>query len=602
MMVAILAVLLFSVAALAVDLGNAWARGRQLQKQADITAIGAGSLLPMSTSDSRTDNEPDDIAARAAALLNENVTAGQVEVDAGDLLDSDPGNGRLEFLDSAGNACVDMCVQMRLTPPSAAVEFGLAGAAGFSGTDVQRSATVRVFSELPPAEKMIPLWLPSGCGYGPVDGDTAQGGSAAEASPIPTPTPTPSPTPSPTATASPAASESPSPSPTPEPAVQVQPVGSHTLGGSAHTVPAGGTVTISNYVIGNLANNTERASIRVVAPDGSHYIEYAASTDVPKTAMPVPPFEVGTEVSGTPGVWRAYAMVKQNGTNQPTEYSANHLTITVTGTPPPSPSATAGPSGSGSPSASDVPVGCVGQDRGNFGQLDSPRRDAGDSDRLAWNMAFGLDHQVVPFAGATEKQCAKANGGDAVPGAQLDDVSRNGNNCVIGDTGNDGPKLFDGLVAGVNGKPGRLDAGQPGVNCTGRTRTIGGHTINNDELSCFLRGGATLADIAQTTGVDDSMLDPSIVESPRFVWLPVVLANDRAQKGYQPIIDFAAGFITDATQTAAATEENGLVINGSSVKVIRIFVFNKAALPPTEQSPTTGYTTALGRPIVRLVG
>ena len=65
-MVALLTLVLVVVAALSVDLGNAWARGRAVQKQADVSAIGAGSLLPMSTTDTRTDNEPGDIAAKAA--------------------------------------------------------------------------------------------------------------------------------------------------------------------------------------------------------------------------------------------------------------------------------------------------------------------------------------------------------------------------------------------------------------------------------------------------------------------------------------------------------------------------------------------------------
>ena len=82
----------------------------------------------------------------------------------------------------------------------------------------------------------------------------------------------------------------------------------------------------------------------------------------------------------------------------------------------------------------------------------------------------------------------------------------------------------------------------------------------------------------------------------------MVLATDRAQKGYQPLIDYVPAFITDETQTTAATANNGLEVVGNSIKVIRLFAFNKAALPINEQSPDGAYNTVLARPIVRLVG
>jgi hypothetical protein len=98
------------------------------------------------------------------------------------------------------------------------------------------------------------------------------------------------------------------------------------------------------------------------------------------------------------------------------------------------------------------------------------------------------------------------------------------------------------------------------------------------------------------------MLDPSVMNSPRFVWLPVVFATDRAQKNYQPIREFVPGFITDETQTSAATSANGLVINGNSVQVLNIFTFNPAALPPVEASQSVNYDPDVGDGIVRLVG
>jgi hypothetical protein len=228
------------------------------------------------------------------------------------------------------------------------------------------------------------------------------------------------------------------------------------------------------------------------------------------------------------------------------------------------------------------------------------------SKRLAMNIAEGLDHQLVPFvfapAQTPTKDCGKSGTG-FIDGAAPDDVSLDGRNCIRGDTGNDGPAIFDGLVAGVDSSPGRLSTTRPGNNTTCPNRSdlvIGGHGVNNDVLSCFLRNGATLADIAEPTGVDQSMLDASVVDSPRFVWLPVVYANDRAQKNFQPIVEFVAAFITDETQTTAATSDNGIKTNGNSVKVLTLFCFNKEALPLDAQSPTVEYHESL-KSIVRLV-
>jgi hypothetical protein len=311
--------------------------------------------------------------------------------------------------------------------------------------------------------------------------------------------------------------------------------------------------------------------------------------------------------------------VQANGNNKPQAYSSNNLVLHVepgpSGTPtePTTPTESTGPDPTTpvTPTPTNVPVGCVGQDRGNFGQLFSPRvENTTKSTALARNFALGIDHRLLPFDTtqyAVEKECASSNGSNVIEGAVLDSVSRNGNNCIIGDTGNDGPRMYQGLVSGVDvgsvHHPGRLDERNGPTSCDTRPDlTVGGVDLNNDVLSCFLRNDATLHDIAQESGVDQTMLDKSILRSPRLVYLPVVLATDRAQKGYQPIVDFVPAFITDETQTVPATTTNGLQINGNSVKVIRLFAFNKDALPIDEGSPDADYVETLDRPIVRLIG
>lgn len=593
---AVTLVLLVGCAALAFDLGNAWSRARAVQLQVDVSAMSAGHLLPMTSANRGA------VASEVATYLNRNQPSGSPTVSGADLLDGDATDGEVTFTHENGAACADQCPQMSVLAPPAVVDFAFAGVLGFDGTDVQRRATVRAFSELPPTEDVIPLWLPSGCGYGAVDGDTTQGGGSAPAPVTAEPTPTPTPTGS--------ATVPPTPSPSP---FTVSPIGSHTLSGAAKAVARGGQVSVTGWSVGEVPNNTRKASLRLVAPDGSFFVDYAVSEARPSGTLTVPTFQIGPEISSTSGTWRAYGLLEANG-NGRLEYSRTSLEVVVS--EPVTPSIPTDPSTAPSPTTSvppasasptSVPVGCAGQDRGNFGQLQSPRKDVGANQSLALNMALGLDHVLLPFdfTGRTPTKSCTAGGG-LIAGAVPDSVSRDGNNCIEGDTGNDGPRLFDGLVTGTGGHPGRLDVVNGPTTCAGRSdRVVGGRAVNDDVLSCFLRGGASLATISQESGVTTDMLDARVMDSPRFVWLPLVVATDRAQKDFQPILDFVPAFITAETTTvngAATPAENGVEVNGNSVKVIRLFAFNEDALPVEERSPTTTYRPGLGRPLVRLVG
>jgi len=616
-LVGLMALVLMIVAALSVDLGNAWARGRVVQKQADVAATAAGSLLPMSPT--VTGHHAADIAALAAKYLNDNLSQGQATTTGANLLDGNFANGEIKFYNENGTACTTGCIRMTLTPPGAYVTFGLAGTVK-NGVNVVRSATVKLVSLPPPMAKVVPLWLPSGCGYGPVDGDTT-GGASAPATTAPATTATTATT---TATTTSTATTATTTATTSAPPIVISPKGTHALSGTNTSVAYGQSLTIHGWQITGLGANISKASIRLISPNGTIFIEYAASTTVPKGTMSIPDFAVGIEVTKTPGVWTAYAMAQPSGANKPIEYSSNSVTVTVTGSAPSTstsaPPATTATTATTAPttattsaSATSVPVGCVGSDRGNFGQMDSPRSGGGQHQTvLALNMAIGLDHRLTLYSGTltpTQKECADKNGNNKINTTivQLDDVSRNGNNCIIADSGNDGPAFYDGLIGGVSGKPGRLDVanGHTKTGCGSPARsdlTINGKTINNDELSCFLKPGFKLEDIASSTA-DPSMLDQSISKSPRLVYLPVVLANDRAQKGYQPIVSYVAGFITDQDYgPTEATSANGLSINGNSVKTIRVFVFNPNTVIGNPNSPDEPYDPTLGTPTVRLIG
>lgn len=572
-MVAVLATALFGCAALAVDLGNAWARKRAVQKQVDVSALAAGWMLPMTVANQSS------IADKVAGYLNEtnNQVVGQAGVTGSQLLNGVTSDGEILWQHADGTACSDNCLQMRVIAPTARVDFGFANVLGTSHADVQRDATVRVVSELPPMDKTLPFWLPTGCGYGPTEADTTQNSSTA------------------TVTASPTATTSTS-------TVRFSPdpsdVGTQALVGASVTeVGYMGATTVSGYSVSGLNGaGVKKVTLRAYPPTGTAYVDFAAQTTNNGT---LPSFQVSqADLTKIPGDWWIWALVRSGNTDY---YSTNHLIIRVTGGP--------GPTATATPTVADtgISVGCVGQDRGNFGQLDSPRYEGGAKQtRFGRNIAKGIDHVLAPYVfadGETErKQCDEP--GYVLPGAQLDDMSRNGNNCIVGDTGNDGPTTYDGLVTGLgDGTPGRLEVVHGHTSCSDRSdEVMDGHMINNDVLSCFLRNGATLADISASSGVSTAMLDPAVMDSPRFVWLPVVYAYDRAQKSFQPIRTFVPGFITDETQTTGATSANGLEIDGNSVKVLHVFTFNRDALPPLEDSRTTDYSASMGGAIVRLVG
>ena len=180
--VAILAALLFALAGLAVDLGNAWARGRTVQKQADVSAISAGHLLPMEAG--KAGHGPSDIAAEVAQRLNDNLLHRSAVGDGecAHQRQRSRRGGRLPNVRKAAS-CTTKCPRMTVVPPQAQVDFTFAAVMGFSNVQVQRPATVEVQSELPRKDYMMPFWLPNGCGYGPTHADSTGGSSGGPAAP-----------------------------------------------------------------------------------------------------------------------------------------------------------------------------------------------------------------------------------------------------------------------------------------------------------------------------------------------------------------------------------------------------------------------------------
>jgi hypothetical protein len=548
--VAIMAVVLMGLllitGALAADMGNAWARKRDMQTQADVAAISAANwgkdsdLWPADTSEKRA--EITDEVARyilednnSAIGMSQTTTATVVAA----LTDGDASNGDIEF---SGDG-----TEMRLVPPPATVQFGLATAFGYSSTDVTAAATVRLFSEVPNSD-VVPLYIPNNCSFGAVEADTSGG---------------------------------------PPPSSGPSDTGGFPVALAPESVNVGETVEVEITTAKSDLPNSGDVTVTFESATTQYQASVTPSTSGGTATLTI---EIDSgNVTATDSTWTV-TVTGKNGALSETK------TLTVgAGTP--------------EPPVTDPDEGCGGPDQGKFGQLNSPRKGYGltaRNTRLELNMREGLDHDLYPYLNAPSDSC-ETPGGQAA--AQLDDdANRAGNNCIKGDQGNDGPAFADALLDGS----GRLRASN-GATKSGCGRSDDG-AYNNDVLSCFLENGTTAAQIAQPSGVTQDMLDPSIVNSPRFVWIPVVYASDRALNDYQPILKFVPGLITSQTMTQSADEfdaanpgfHNGLECNGNSwpcnsLSRIRIFTFNPDALPDSAQSPIVGYDPDVGRETVRLV-
>lgn len=272
-------------------------------------------------------------------------------------------------------------------------------------------------------------------------------------------------------------------------------------------------------------------------------------------------------------------------------------------------------------------TGCGQSSTGDFGLLDSPRKDVNQSSQqLDLNLALGEDHGLncYPWVGspcdnaggnALPAPGAQCNHGQAVvlPGAILDnDATRDDANCMDIDNGNKVSFTTNGLITGGTDSgitfSGRLH-NNLNTGCTPPTGgtnpfTMLGTSINNDTLSCYLTSGHTLTDVKN--GVAGS-LNAGVAQSPRFFLVPVLDVDVNPQNGFYPIKTFDAVFITDQSENSAATCSdskncNGIVTDNSTIKQITVFAFPLSALPP--ELGNTGQTSnyiGTGPKVPRLV-
>lgn len=569
--VAILALALFGIGALAVELTDMYSRDRAVQTTADLAALAGSQELPNSCAAFTT----------ARSFLND--PGNGVRTDSGTtdfgatttaLRDGNLGNGEIEILNSSKTrvtGCSDAGRFVRVTTPPRNLKFSFGAAVGgaSSGT-VQATATVQLRGL---DVSVLPLSLPSNCPSGPnylyVDNGGVSGGPSGGASPA----------------YSPPGSNNNAPV-----IVDVTP---GTI--SQSSPPTSVNVTVTDLKFAPSASNpvvfdwhllrANGTTARSPSPSplsfpGNLVAGSVSAVGSQFRAVFSVPF--GTTVTTTQGSWKVRAMQTGSGVTDKWTDDPGVGTLIV-----------------GLPSISS----CPNPSTGDFGLLDSPRSDGGSTDRQRFrNFAEGLDHPMWPVSSPSPDQPCLSDR-SPYPDGILDDntPARGDESCINVLSGGSNSLPTDGLIDGQGGEKGRLEVAAPfgpSGSCRVSSRPTlewtsnSGKRLINTVLSCYLEPGRTLADVS--AGRKDS-LKQSIADDKRFFYVPVTDTTLRPQNGFWPIKSFRGAFITNEraggdADCAGQTDCNGLLFNngGMQLKAIQAFTFPLSALPELVAQPGNG--------------
>ncbi|MEP6817224.1 MAG: Tad domain-containing protein [Marmoricola sp.] len=618
---ALVAVVLMSIAALAIDLGNAMVHKRDTQSQADFSALaGAGGTDPNLTNAglpaaSTTTSATDDSIVAAANYLYRNQpqndssaprrTATQL---AADLVDHDRSNGEAYYgdfgdpgaisaLDNSWTGVLALHPNVNeltiLTPP-ALVKFGFAKVMGFSSTSLQSAATAAVGS--PAATSIMPMFAVPGCDYGPQTLTEPANGQQVKPTPV---------LDYPLATAN---GNQATISAITLPVV----VAPNSLPRIEISDPSGAQFQISGS---HLPSTTWVGFFHdtSIYPDVPTHLAYALnSTNFPgfnanngNGQLSFPISSIPAAVRGTPGAW--YIRLSSSAPVAPATEPAQWSSLS-----------TAKPFQVG-----DFTFRCSGaSNSGNFGTLKLPRTDVGPSSWIPKNISDGLQR---PLTLAKRPGSSLASGPNlCVPGAGAPVVYSTSStllpktNCVDTDPGLTTNTTTAGLVA-TNGRlvknggktsQAPYDAGTcaPDGLSSSTTLTTSGHTygpLNNDLLTCFMSNlTMPLSTIASASYAGPPVLSEAIYSSPRFFWVPVFgTPPGNGASGHYTVLGMRPAFLTD--QPLGATRQNrtacsapggscftynGLGISNSGVSRLTVFFINEKALPNLAgNAPTADY-------------
>ncbi len=596
LLTAMMCILLFTMAALSVDLGNGFARRTDTQTQADYGALAAARMQTETAKTGMTFPTPLVDAVRDAMNANQpqddtsTCWTTKTCVNSAQLIDGNLINGEIRFC--SGTTCgtgYDSTVKgVQVFAPRNKVEYGFARVLGVANGNVQASALVNVFTA---GQRVMPMYAVKGCDYGlQTLSDPANGHVT---SPLLT-------------------------------------LAFNTDTNNTRLVADSDVLNDSSgAVVTNLLHNSTSNTLTFSASkwDNSRYIGFFRaddtspalvvkqnvwwlSTDATKTNLntgtgytsnpaKTVTLNIPDSVAQTKAIW--YVRVF-NGTDAAGKWSPTNEALSIR--------------------VGDVVLECdAGSSAGNFGTLKFPRTDVPTGNELPANIALGLQSPLSPtvhqwaidnptLAGL----CSNGvNGALTAPNGAITLVS--GVNCVDTDTGLAANVATEGLVQGGTYGQGVLrekttDGCDPTGGSDERTLPISTNPkINNDVLSCFFTDGTTsIAEIAREGYSGGPVLDDSILRSPRFFYVPVLAVQpDEGGSNRYSIIDFRAAFLTDETASSASikgshtgTSDNGVWVQGQDIKQIKVVFFNSDAIPIDGDIPVIDYL-GTGNRVIRLI-
>jgi Flp pilus assembly protein TadG len=578
-LVALLSIVMFAMAAIAVDLSNTFVRKRDVQRQADFAALAGGSELGNQTSGAVPASVVDAVRDQlngdsvVSNLPQDDETGGATPVTSSDLTDTDLTNGQVRFANGG----------LQVLAPEVTVDFsfspvvqGLLGSAPEDleeETKVIADATVGVFS---PGTGVMPVYAVSGCDFGNQTITDPASGLVTDP-PIPT---------------------------------------------LAHDTDTNET-TLEDLTPREVAKDASGVSVTLKGKD----FEDATKVGFFRGDDADPALVVEQNTFSSPSPLPAGGYDKAGNGSMTfvipdavtTEETAWYVRVFQAGSVN---------KWSARDEAQPLRVGDAvlecdsGSTDGNFGTLKLPRNNPGpDSSWIPVNMAVGLEAPLSLAIHSTPAADGKCSGGVDGAVVSIKPDLKPGTNCSDTDTGLAANVATEGMISGYPGYSGRLVATSSSTSEGGgcapdgsddpRTVTVSSsYDINNDVLTCFLTDGSTsLADIVSPSYSGGPVLSSDIYSSPRFFWQPVLDVDPASGgSGYYSIVDFRPAFLTDEIVAAStirgthtATMENGLKVETNKVKQMKVIFFNADALSPDDSGVVVTPYLGVGPRILRLI-
>lgn len=562
--VALSSTMIFAVCALGVDLGNGFARKRDIQTQADLAALAAAAHLPADLAD---DSNNSDIYDAATKYATQNRVAGQVTA-TWNFSDADETNGYIEFVGAN---------KLRLFAPTSRVDFALAPAAGLPD---HMNVSAVAAAEIRSPGRSMPFFVSESCGWNDQTIlDQTSGAPAPDYVPVLAPT------------SSPASStnldrlsqSSAEKGATPFWLTVFSQSASGMNGVDRIQFGVDGAPETSNISIPTVGAGNQASVLLTSAILNTDQIWWVRIHKVPSNRWTAPedalPFVVGdpdadgscdSKSSGNFGslmLSRAAPSVAAHWLEENMALGVQHGLESY---PAPFPA----------DCSTSVPPAVL---------------DSGTP----------VDGRLL--------NCLKTDGGA--------DLQQKATRAFISDTLGGSPAVLavDGETnkTGVYNEPEGFDycddAASPAPP-TDREIDINGPgadvPINNDVLSCFITTNDSVGAVSAFSGAPDNVISDAIFDSPRFFWLPVLVDDpSHGVSGSYAIVEFRPVFITDQPDDARRTQptievegNNGIQMASGNIEKIRVRAINYESLPEfTGDMVNTIAYTGVGTKIVRLV-